>query len=165
MTTTNKNITPGEIYAIPLHLTEVLPTKSMAKEKYDPDATYAFARIIEDLAGAGVLIEIFRYLGKLNSPCDTIESSGRLIPPVTISGIEFTKKRWRKVCDTPGYNKETHSQFSEITQVLGIAPDLRLWKGGKETGRISETEAMKHEEARIWFPNQIEQRIIKEAFN
>ena len=155
----------GDIFCIPLFIDpKEKATKSYARVKYPEDEQYTFGRFIEDRAGGGVLIEVFSKTSKLNnfSPKELI-SSGRLFPPVTTSGLEFTKKRWRVVYSDDSYDKINDSHYKEINLVLGTYDDLRVKNlyTNKES-EVSEKEAEKYEPWKIWQPNQLEKRIIKE---
>ena len=154
----------GEIYAIPLFLSDEKSTKSFARNKFtDRGKEFVFCRIIEDRQGSGYLTEIFDLVGDLNESLEKIISSNRLFQPIAITGMAITTKRWRKVYVQEDYDKERDSNYSDIKIVLQDGDDYSLWQNGKET-EISETEAKNYERWQIWMPSQLEKRIIKELF-
>ncbi len=154
----------GEIFAIPLFLSDEKSTKSFARNKFtDKGKEFVFCRIIEDRQGSGYLTEIFDLVGNFDESLDNILQSKRLFQPIAITGMAITTKRWRKVHLQEDYDKERDSKYSEIKLVLGSYDDLSLWQNGQET-EISETEAENYERWQIWMPSQLEKRIIKELF-
>ena len=49
-----KNVIPGEVYAIPLFLTDIHPmTRVSLKDLRGDDKKFAYCRIIEDLGSGG----------------------------------------------------------------------------------------------------------------
>ena len=53
-----KNIIPGEVYAIPLFLTDIhFMTRMSLKDLRGDDKKFAYCRIIEDLGSGGVMTE------------------------------------------------------------------------------------------------------------
>ena len=156
------NVKSGEIFAIPLFLTEYKDNVSFSREKFEePDKQFVFCRIIEDLGGGGILIEIFNKVGNLSTQIHDIIIAQRLISPITISGVGIYKKRWRKIGTQCNYDKFSHSLYSEITLIAGAGDNLSLWKGGNYIGQISEEEVQKHELWIIWRSSQVEIRISK----
>lgn len=155
----------GEIYAIPLFLSDVSSIKSFSRNKFeDKGKEFAFCRIIVDKQGGGSLIEVFDLVGDLHQDLESIIKSERLFDPIATSGLAMSKKRWKKLHTQEHYDKEKDSNYSEIKLVLGTNDDLRLFQNGKETP-ISETEAKKYEMWKIWMPAQLEKRIIEELFD
>lgn len=160
------NVNSGEIYAIPLFLSDFSDVKSFSKEKFEEtDKQFVFCRIIEDLDGGGILIEVFDKIGNLSTSIQDIVSSKRLFSPITISGVGIYKKRWKKIGIQNDYDKFRDSQFSEITLVAGVGDDVGLWKGGSDIGSINEQEASKHERWTVWRSSHLEKRILKALFN
>ena len=156
------NVKSGELYAIPLFLVEYPDSKSFSKEKFEEfDRQFVFCRIIEDLGGGGILIEIFDKIGNLRTKVQDVVSSKRLFNPITISGVGIYKKRWKKIGEQNGYNKFKDSLYSEITLVAGVQDNLSLWKGGHSTGQISEEKAQNYELWIVWRSSQVESRILK----
>ncbi|WP_158978798.1 Imm26 family immunity protein [Cellulophaga sp. L1A9] len=157
----------GDIFCIPLFIDpKEKATKSYTRVKYPEDKQYAFGRFIEDRAGGGVLVEVFEKTMTLKDyNQDLVKESGRLFPPVTTSGLEFTKKRWRLVSSDQDYDKINDSDYKQINLVIGTYDDLRVKNlyANKET-EISEKEAEQYEAWKVWQPNQLEKRIIKELF-
>ncbi|WP_299181596.1 Imm26 family immunity protein [uncultured Aquimarina sp.] len=159
------NVSSGEIYAIPLFLSAEKDTKSFSRDKFqNKGKEFAFCRIIEDLKGGGILVEVFDYIGTLDESLSDIIKSNRLFPPISTSGLGIGKKRWKKIHLQDNYDQEKDSEYSEITLVAGTYDDLSLWKGGKTIGSISEVESEKHEKWIVWRASNLEKRIIKELF-
>src|SRR5690554_731367 len=158
-------INSGDIYAIPLFISEEKDNKSFARIKFqDKGKEFTFCRIIEDLKGGGFIAEVFDLVGSLDEPLSNITDSGRLFPPISISGLGIAKKRWKKIHTQESYDEEIDSKFSEITLVAGTSDDYKLWKGGTSLGNITEIEAEKYEKWIIWRASHLEKRIIKELF-
>jgi len=152
----------GEIYAIPLFLSDESSIKSFSRDNFKTRGKeFVFCRIIEDLSGGGLLIEIFDLVGTLNEDITTIISSKRLFPAISTTGLGILKKRWKKLYLQENYDREKDSQYSEITLVAGTEDSYQLWKGGKGIGFISNKEAEKYEIWQVWTPSQLEKRIIK----
>lgn len=153
---------PGEIYAIPLFLSDRPVTENFSREKFDtPDKEFAFLRVIEDRGGSGFIVEVFNLTGSFTTDPDEILKAPRLFSPVATSGLGIYKKRWRKVHSQADYDKERDSNFSEIKLVIGPPNDLRLWQNDKETP-IDQSTAKKYELWDIWMSDQLEKRIITE---
>jgi hypothetical protein len=156
------NVKSGELYAIPLFLTEYPDSKSFSKEKFEEsDKQFVFCRIIEDLRGGGILIEVFDKTGNLSTKIQDIISAERLIRPITISGVGIYKKRWKKIGEQNNYDKFRDSFYSEITLVAGVGNNLSLWKGGNNMGQINEEEAQSYEPWIVWRSSQVENRVLK----
>ncbi|WP_299434343.1 Imm26 family immunity protein [uncultured Maribacter sp.] len=152
----------GDIFFIPLTIDfNEKPTKSYSRTKFPLDKHYAFGRFIEDRQGSGVIIEVFSKTSTLDDfSFEEITGSGRLFSPVSVSGLEFTKKRWRVISSDSSYNKNEDSNYDKVYLVSGFGDDLKLVNlGTNKSVPISEIEAEKYESWRVWFPNQIEQRI------
>lgn len=153
-------VSPGEIFAIPLFLSEEPATKSFSRYNFNEgDNNFAFCRIIEDQKGSGIIIEVFNKVGYLNTNIDVIISSGRMFKPVAISGLGIEKKRWRKIHTQENYDKERDSLYSEIQLVYGPPDNLRLWQNGQVTP-INTEKAENYEFWKIWMTDQLEKRII-----
>lgn len=155
------NVKSGEIYAIPLFLTNEPDNKSFAKDKFENlNNEFVFCRIIENLAFGGILIEVFNKKGHLNTEIEDIIHSQRLFAPITVSGVAIYKKRWKKIGTQDNYEKQRDSDFSEITLVAGVADDFTLWKGGQDLGYINELQAQNFESWTIWRGSQVEKRVL-----
>lgn len=154
----------GEIFAIPLFISDIPSHKSFSRDKFDDKGKeFAFCRIIENKKGSGYLAEVFDLVGYLKQDLESIITSKRLFRPIAVTGMGITKKRWKKIHVQENFNKETDSKASEIQLVLGTSDNFRLWQNGKETA-ISEIEAKNYEMWKIWMPAQLEKRIIEELF-
>ena len=154
------NVSPGEIYAIPLFVSDQPELKSFAREKFDSSAgDFGFCRIIEDRGGSGIIVEVFKYIGDLDAVPSMIVGSGRRFPPIAISGLGILRKRWRLRHSNEAFDKEKDASYSQITLVLGAADDLRLWQNGVETP-INQVAAKQYELWNIWPAFQVEKRIL-----
>ncbi len=87
------NVISGEIYAIPLFLSDTPDIKSFSREKFqEEDRQFVFCRVIEDLSGGRILIEVFDKIGNLSTSIQEIISSKKLFSPVAVSGLGIYKK-------------------------------------------------------------------------
>ncbi len=154
------NVNPGDIYAIPLFVSDQPELKSFARVKFDSSAgDFGFCRIIEDRGGSGIIVEVFKCTGDPSAAPSMIVDSGRLFPPIAISGVGIFKKRWRFRHSNEAFDKEKDAKYSEITLVLGPDNDLRLWQNGVETP-ISKEDSRHYELWEIWPAFQVEKRIL-----
>ena len=113
-----KNVIPGEVYAIPLFLADIIDmTRVSLKDLRGDDKKFAYFRIIEDLSGRGILVEVFNKVGTLDISIEEVVESMRLFPPVTITPLGIRKGRWRRIGKQENYNKEQDSMYSDITSV------------------------------------------------
>ena len=156
-------VSKGEIYAIPLFVSDKADNESFAREKFnDKGKNFVFGRIIEDLAGGGILIEIFDLIGAMDQDLNDILTSKRLFDPISVSGLGIYKKRWKKIYTQKEYDQERDSKYSEISLVAGTDDNLQLWRGGKQLGPISEIEAKKYEPWTTWRASHLEKRILRQ---
>lgn len=150
----------GEVVAIPLFLTEN-PKAKLKKEDYNKQ--FAFARAITEVAGR-TLIEVFNKTGDLNTPIDSIVSSGLLMKPFYTVWTPVLRKRWKSIYITPHYDKVTYSNYDNIELVLGSIDNLRVWKAkdNSETP-ITREELLKgdYQLMGIYTEVQVENKIIK----
>lgn len=154
----------GEIFAIPLFVSDIMDNISFSRNKFeDKGKEFAFCRIIYNKKGSGLIIEVFDLIGTLNQDLESIISSKRLFRPIAVTGLGIYKKRWKKLYEQKDYDKETHSNYSEIQLVLGAGDDLRLWQNGQEKS-INQTEAKKYELWTMWRASHLEKRINSELF-
>ena len=52
-------VNPGDIYAIPLFVSDQSDIKSFYREKFDSSSgDFGFCQVIEDRAGSGILVEV-----------------------------------------------------------------------------------------------------------
>jgi pimeloyl-ACP methyl ester carboxylesterase len=154
-------VVPGEIYAIPLFVSELSALTTFSKRDWDrPDARFAFMRVIEDRVGAGIVIEVLNHVGGLDAAIADVARAKRLFRPVAISGLAISKKRWPRLGQQANYDRERDSGYSEISLVLAGIHRPVLWTGGRETP-ISPEEASRYEPWTLWNPAQLERRIIE----
>lgn len=149
----------GGIFFIPLFLGTGIKDnlKSYGRHKFTPDLEYAFARLIEIDPTNGDLIEVFSYSGAIPSTPDPILASPLLMKPVHVS-MGFQKKRWRFVFETPDFDRETHSDYSKISFLMGPRDNRILWTGGVKSALPLE-QVEKHEAWIVYPPTQMEERI------
>ncbi|AXX91566.1 hypothetical protein CPU12_04985 [Malaciobacter molluscorum LMG 25693] len=153
-------VNEGDIYFIPLFLSHDMSNKSYFRYKFEEDRqNFCFLRIIKDLKGSGILIEVFKYIGNLKSPIESIISSGRLFEPVLIIGDGIHKKRWRKIGETLNYNCELHSNFNQIKLIIGGLDNPRIWQNHKTKDPNEDISLI--EEGIMWVACQLESRIVK----
>ncbi|AAN53014.2 immunity 26/phosphotriesterase HocA family protein [Shewanella oneidensis] len=151
----------GDVYSIPLFLTDVSGLKSFSRYDFTKEGmAFCFARIIEDRGGSGLIIEVFNIQGGIEMSLSEIVNSSRLFNPVVIAGEAIKKKRWRLIGSTY-YEKERDSNYSEITFLIGPRDNRLIWKGGVEIP-IDDSNCHDFEEYIIWPAVQIEQRIVHE---
>ncbi|RXJ94662.1 hypothetical protein CRV00_06280 [Malaciobacter molluscorum] len=115
--------------------------------------------MIKDLKDSGILVEVFKYIGNLKSPIESIISSGRLFEPVLIIGDGIHKKRWRKIGETPNYNCELHSNFNQIKLIIGGLDNPKIWQNHKTKDPNEDISLI--EKGIIWVACQLESRIVK----
>ena len=157
------NVIGGDIFAIPLFLSDRSELERFKKSDFlGEDKKFAYCRVIKDLGGGGILIEVFNLIDGLSPTVDGIIQSGRLFPPIAINGLSIYKKRWPKVGQEEKYDCEIDSHFSQIQLLLPALPgeSPRLWQNGQEKF-ISLEESKNYEEWTIWLSSHIEKRIIE----
>ena len=157
-----KNVIPGEVYAIPLFLTDIhFTTRVSLKDLRGDDKKFAYCRIIEDRGSGGILVEVFNKVGTLDISIEEVVESMRLFPPVIITPLPIRKGRWRRIGKQENYNKEQDSMYSDITLVSGAEGHYFLWRGGHSLGRIPDEAIEPYEEWIYWLAPHLEERIIK----
>ena len=150
----------GEVVAIPLFLTEN-PKAKLKKEDYSKQ--FAFARAIREVAGR-TLIEVFKKTGDLNTPIDSIISSGLLMKPFYTVWTPVLRKRWKSIYITPNYDRATCSNYDNIELVLGAIDNLRVWKAKDNTETPITKEELFNGDYQlmgIYTETQVETRIVK----
>ena len=158
-------VRPGEIYAIPLFLSDRPVSENFSREKMDGEGKeFCFCRIIEDQSGSGIIVEVFNIKGSLHTGLESILNSPRLFRPVAIAGLGIYKKRWRKIHTQENYDREKDSHYSNIQLVIGPRDAPRLWQNGVETP-ITLEQAKDFEPWVVWVTDQLERRIIQELLH
>ena len=153
-------VEPGEVVAIPLFLAqEPALTRFRADAFKDRGDEFVFCRLIEQRGGSGIIVEVFDHVGGLGADLADVVAADRLFPPVAISGLGVHKKRWRRIGTCEPYDRERDSGYSQIQLVLSPYDAPRLWQAGIETPIDVET-AKGYESWRVWFADQLEQRIV-----
>jgi hypothetical protein len=156
------NVNEGEIFAIPLFLSNEKDNKSFSRDKFkERGKEFVFCRVIEDRKGGGIIIEVFDLIGDIDQSLEDILKTKRLFKPVAISGLGIYKKRWKKIYQQSNYNKEKHSEYSKIKFVMGFGDDLQIWQNGTKKP-IDRKDAEKYEIWDLWRASHLEKRIIKE---
>ena len=90
---------------------------------------------------------------------EVIINSRRLINPVQVS-LGFSKKRWQFVFEGRNYDKNVHSDYQNITFLLGTPEAPKLWQGGV-LSEISNYDTNKFDEWVVYPSTKIE-NLIKE---
>ena len=71
-----KNVIPGEVYAIPLFLTDIhFMTRVSLKDLRGDDKKFAYCRIIEERGSGGILVEVFNKVGTLDISIEEVVES------------------------------------------------------------------------------------------
>lgn len=155
-------IAEGEIFAIPLFVSDKSPITRFSKKDFlGENKRFAFARVVTDTDGSGLIIEVLDLIGSIKTSLVDIVGSVRLFRPIVVSSLAIYKKRWPRIGIHPGYDKERDSAFSTIELVLSPADSPVLWRGGRETP-IALADAGKYEPWTIWGAHQVEKRILEE---
>jgi hypothetical protein len=164
MPTTIGPVHPGEVYAIPLFLTDVPTlTRFGRRDAFSGrGAEFTYCRAIDDERGSGLLVEVYDLVGPLDADLTTVIAAPRLFRPVATTRLAMHKRRWRFVGRCDPYDRESDSDYSQIQLVLGPYEKPVLWQGGETIGPIGVEEAPSYERWQIWFADQLERRIIKE---
>ena len=153
-------IDSGEIFCIPLFMPKddwKLKTK-LSDEDLEKD--FAYGRVIE--TSSSVLVEIFKKIGSAKTSISEIENSGILFSPLQIFWDGVVKKRWRIIGKTENYDKYKHSNYDKLKMIFGVDDDFRLrhFCTQKETP-ITREEFNGYEFSIVWFPIDLENRILK----
>ena len=157
------NVSGGEIFAIPLFLSDRSELERFKKSDFlGEDKQFAYCRVIKDLGGGGIIVEVFNLINGLSPEIENIIQSGRLFPPIAINGLGIYKKCWLKVGQQEKYDCEIDSHFSQIQLVLPALPHElpRLWQNGQEK-YISADESNHYEKWVIWLSSHLEKKIIE----
>ncbi|EKO3629261.1 Imm26 family immunity protein [Vibrio metschnikovii] len=152
-------VNAGDIYFVPLFLINDMSNKSYVRYKFGEEGQiFCFLRVIKDLMGSGVLVEVFNYIGGVESSVSSIINSGRMFEPVLIVGDGIYKKRWRKIGETENYDCECHSNFSQIKLIIGGFERPKIWQN-HET-RDPDEDISLIEDGIMWAACQLESRIV-----
>ena len=151
---------PGEIFCIPLFMPKDDWDLKMKLSDEDLDKEFAFGRVIE--TSSSVLVEIFKKIGSAKTSIDEIVNSGILFSPLLIFWDGVVKKRWRIIGKTENYDKYKHSNYDKLKMIFGVGEDFRLrhFSTKKETP-ITREEFNGYQFSIVWFPIDLEKRILK----
>lgn len=151
---------PGEIFCIPLFMSKDDWDLKMKLSDEDLDKEFAFGRVIE--TSSSVLVEIFKKIGSAKTSIDEIVNSGILFSPLLIFWDGVVKKRWRIIGKTENYDKYKHSNYDKLKMIFGVGEDFRLrhFSTKKETP-ITREEFNGYQFSIVWFPIDLEKRILK----
>ena len=149
----------GSIFCIPLFMPKDDWKLKLQLSDNDMDKDFAFGRVIE--TSSSVLVEIFNLVGSAKTNADEIVNSGVLFSPVKIFWDGVIKKRWRVIGHTKDYDKVKDSNYNNLKMAFGIDEPFRLlnFATGKET-LISRDELNQYQFSTVWFPIDLENRII-----
>lgn len=150
---------PGDVFCIPLFMDK---DDWKLKEKLDSkdlDKDFAFGRVIESTSS--VLVEIFCKIGSAKTSPEEIIESGVMFSPVQIFWDAVVKKRWRVIGKTDSYSKFRDSNYESLRMAFGDGDfRLRQLSTGIEVP-ITREEVTNYEYSVVWFPIDLENRIIK----
>ncbi len=151
---------PGEIFCIPLFMPKDDWKLKMKLSDEDLDKEFAFGRVIE--TSSSVLVEIFKKRGSAKTSINEIVNSGILFSPLQIFWDGVIKKRWRIIGKTENYDKYKHSNYDKLKMIFGMDGDFRLrdFCTQKEIP-ITREEFKQYEFSTVWFPIDLENRILK----
>jgi Immunity protein 26 len=151
----------GDVFAVPLFVVDKAPQKRFYEKDFSATAgPYAFARIISNERGGGLIIEVFNKTGDLDNSLNDLGPAKRLFRPVAITSLPIDKGRWLLVREGEGYDKERDSQYSQIQLVVSPFDNPRLWNPRTGTRPIPLDEVQNYEAWEYWLPHHLEQRII-----
>jgi hypothetical protein len=152
-------VNPGAVFCIPLFMNK---DDWKLKEKLDNkdfDKDFAFGRVIESTSS--VLVEIFYKIGSAKTSQEEIFKSGVMFSPVQIFWDAVVKKRWKIIGETDNYNKLRDSNYESLRMAFGDGDfRLRQLSTGIEVP-ITREELKNYEFSVVWFPIDLENRIIK----
>ncbi|SHL26201.1 Imm26 family immunity protein [Flavobacterium chilense] len=153
-------ITPGEIFCIPLFMPKDDWKLKIKLSDEDLDKDFAFGRVIE--TSSSVLVEIFNKISSSKIDINEIVNSGIMFSPVQVFWDGIIKKRWRIIAQTENYDKYKDSNYNNLKLAFGLDGDFRLrdLSTAKEIS-ISREELTQYEYSTVWFPIDLENRIIK----
>lgn len=153
-------VTPGVIFCIPLFMPKDDWKLKIKLSEEDLNREYVFGRVIE--TSSSVLVEIFNKIGSAYTRIEDIIKSGVMFSPIQVFWDGVVKKRWKVIGQTENYNKITDSNYNNLKMVFGIGEEFRLKDFGtqKETF-IQRAEIVKYEFSIVWFPIDLENRIIQ----
>ncbi len=150
----------GTLFCIPLFMQKDDWKLKIKLSEEDLDKDFAFGRVIK--TSSSVLVEIFNKIGSANTDKNEILNSGIMFSPVQIFWDGIVKKRWKIIGQTENYDKIQDSNYNNLKMVFGMDNDFRLrdLHTEKET-IISRNEIEKHEFSTVWFPIDLENRILE----
>ncbi|GHU65724.1 hypothetical protein AGMMS49983_13940 [Clostridia bacterium] len=161
-----KEKSDGCIFAIPLFLPDWTIREgdeliNYGSYQWNPNDTYAFARLIETDRSNADIVEIFSYAGSVPEYPDVIIKSSRLFYPVQIV-MHHTKKRWPIVFIDAEYDKVRDSEYGQFGFLL--MSQLRIGGEYREIG-MAEANRLRAEgtypAAVIHSPTQLENEVRK----
>ena len=126
----------------------------------DLNREFVFGRVIE--TSSSVLVEIFNKVGSAYTGTEDIIKSGVMFSPIQIFWDGVIKRRWKVIGQTENYDKIIDSNYNNLKMVFGIGEEFRLkdFETNKETP-IQRAEIAKYEFSVVWFPIDLENRIIQ----
>jgi hypothetical protein len=159
----SKYIEGGEIFCIPLFMPKDDWKLKIKLSEKDFDRDFAFGRVIE--TSSNVLVEIFNKISSAKINIDDIVKSGVMFSPILIFWDGILKKRWKIIGLTKNYNKFKHSNYGNLKMVFpDINDKFRLRDFSSETEIYisrSEVENKKYEGSQVWWPIDLENRILE----
>ncbi|MCM0665515.1 Imm26 family immunity protein [Flavobacterium tyrosinilyticum] len=153
-------IKAGILFCIPLFMERNDWKLKVKLSEDDLDKHFAFGRVIE--TSSSVLVEIFKKTGSAKTDINEIINSGIMFSPVQIFWDGIVKKRWRIIGQTEDYEKIQDSNYNNLKMVYGMDEDFRLRDLSTEKEcNISREDIEKYEFSTVWFPIDLEKRILE----
>lgn len=153
-------VTPGEIFCIPLFMAKDDWSLKIKLCEEDLNKDFVFGRVIE--TSSSVLVEIFNKVGAAYMNMEDVIKSGVMFSPIQIFWDGVVKKRWKIIGKTENYNKIIDSNYNDLKMVFGIGEEFRVKDfGTQKDSFIQRIEIAKYEFSTVWFPIDLENRIIQ----
>ena len=153
----------GVVFCIPLFMAKDDWKLKTKLSEADLEKDFAFGRVIE--TSSSVLVEIFKKVGPSMTEIDEIINSGIMFSPVQIFWDAVVKKRWRVIGRTENYDKFKDSNYDKLKMAFPplVGDVFRLMDlAAREEAPISRDELKQYEFSTVWFPIDLENRILSE---
>lgn len=152
-------VNPGDVFCIPLFMDKDDWKLKKKLDDGDLDKDFAFGRVIE--TSSSVLVEIFCRTGPAGTPLEEVLASGVMFSPVEIFWDGVVKGRWKVIGRTDGYDKFRDSDYENLRMAFGDGDfRVRQLSTGVEVP-ITREELASYEFSVVWFPIDLENRIIE----
>jgi hypothetical protein len=124
------------------------------------EGRFAFGRVIELDKSLGALVEIFRGVGQAFPETADADAAGRLFHPIYVVPDALEDWRWTVLSSDENYRP------TDLKQLEFATGDSEFgWTAtkGEKTRKVSDREAETLEPLRLWWPEDVEDRIREEA--